>query len=102
MPGGSMGKSVERGTRIIDMLWYSAYLYDIVWTTQLYSKGNSIIQGRIRSTLINQILAGMLVGLLVQGGACVAAAALDNDYITSSNIERSVRMMNFLPSTSLR
>ena len=43
----------------------------------------------------------MLVDLLVQGGACVAVAALNNHNITSSNIERIARVMNLLPLTSL-
>ena len=44
MPGGSMVKPVERSTRIFDMLWYSAYLYDIAWSIQLYTNGKSIVE----------------------------------------------------------
>lgn len=39
-----MVKSVQKSTRIIDTLWYSAYLYDIVWSIQLYTKGNSLVK----------------------------------------------------------
>ncbi len=55
-----------------------------------------------RQDLINQTLAEMLVNLLVQGGACVAAAAPDNHNVTLSNIERIIRVVKILPSTSLR
>ena len=44
----------------------------------------------------------MLVDVLVQGGAWIAAAAPDNHNATLSNIERMIRVVDILPSTSLR